>query len=132
MPRLRQPTLVSAARLAVVFVREGQIVGDSEALLSLEELLSKERGIRAVLALPPPNEAAVGLEGLAAHAKRLGRQLLLVDVISPDRGRVGYLLHSESGRLIARYAPKSGTPASGSGSGLLTRLGECYGRLVAK
>lgn len=132
VPRLRQPTLVSAARLAVACVRGGQIVGDPDALLALEGLLSKERGISAVLALPPPNEAAIGLKGLAAQAKRLGRQLLLVDVISPDQGRVGYLVHTESGKLIARYEPKSGSPVSGSGSGLLSRLGECYGRLASK
>jgi len=130
-----RPEFPERARLAVVSVRAGQIEHLPKVVLDLQTLLRKEMGIKAVLSLGAPRLESVGLEELAAQAKAEGRALLLVDASPGPAGikRVGYLLHTGTGTLLARYEvleDQEGVDVSEDAEAdLCARLGPAYSRL---
>jgi len=132
----RRPALSDRASLALVTVRDGQVVFDGDFVLRLGALLAKESALKNVVGLDPPDQAQATLTDLAKAALPQGRHLLLVDVkASASSGeREGFLLETRTHTLLARWTLKPGrsgsTPAStGIDPDLCERLARAYASL---
>lgn len=127
LPPSKHPELKRPSRVAIVFVRQGEVVHDADALLAFDRELGRG-DVRSVLALRQVPSPKAGLTSLSAQAKREGNDLLVVDVRPGPDGAQGeaFVVHTAANDLLAletlrREAPSEETNGEAK-DGLLPRI----------
>ncbi len=135
LPSLEHPELKLPAKVAIVFVREGEVVHDGKALLAFGRLLEKSSEVRSVLALREVPAPSASLAALSEQAKREGNDLLVVLVRSgSDRvNGEAFVMHTLACELLTVVALHAEAPTElttvDADGGLLARICEALLRL---